>query len=278
MTAVDRSLKDQPTARGGGRRAKRQGRDYQLERRRRYQNVGTTERAVSLVSGAILAGLGVRRRDTMGWVMAGLGGALIYRGASGNCPAYSALGVDTAFDETRPEDFARRGTHVVQAFLINKPASELYAFWRDFSNLPSIMPHLESVTVQNDSRSHWITRAPRLAGGRVEWDAEITRDEPNAAIAWRSLPGSDVPNMGSVEFSDAPADRGTLMRVVIDYRAPAGQLGRLYARVVGEGPERQIREGLRAFKRVMETGEVPTIDGQPRGTCAGGGTREQFQP
>jgi uncharacterized membrane protein len=251
-----------------------QGRQW---RPRRYQNVGTNERAVSVAAGSILAMLGVGRRDTLGWIIAGIGGGLIYRGASGNCPAYSAIGADTAFDETRPEDFAQRGTHVVQSFLINKPAADLYAFWRNFENLPAIMPHLESVSVLDDRRSHWVTRAPRLAGGQVEWDAEIIRDEPNAAIAWRSLPGSDVPNMGSVEFSEAPGDRGTLMRVVIDYRAPGGELGRLYSKIVGEGPERQIREGLRAFKRVIETGEVPTIDGQPRGTCTGDGTREQFQ-
>ena len=43
---------------------------------------------------------------------------------------------------------------------INKPPEELYAFWRDFDNLPKFMNHLESVTAQDDTHSHWVAKAP----------------------------------------------------------------------------------------------------------------------
>jgi uncharacterized membrane protein len=231
------------------------------------RNINTGEQAVSLASGSALALWGLGRRDLPGLLIAGVGAGLIYRGATAHCPVYETLDIDTATQTERR--IARQGVHVVQSYSINKPRGELYAFWRDFANLPRIMSHLESVQVLDDRTSHWVTTAPRLAGGTVEWDAEITADEPNRRIAWQSLPDAEVNHRGSVEFQDAPGDRGTTVRVELDYRPPAGQLGRLASWLAGESPEQQIREDLRDFKRVMEAGEVPTVLGQPHGSCLG---------
>ena len=117
-----------------------------------------------------------------------------------------------------------------------------------------------------EKRSHWTVKAP--AGTTVEWDAEIINDEPNSLIAWRSLGNANVDNAGSVRFVPGPEGRGTEVRVVIDYIPPAGVVGKWVASLFGKNPASQIREDLRRFKRVMETGEVPTIDGQPVGSCA----------
>ena len=230
------------------------------------QNVGDSERAASVAAGVILAPLGVWRRSTPGYIVAAAGGALLARGLLGHCLMYKALGIDTASDEAR-------SIEVVQSVLINKPVEELYAYWRDFANLPKIMTHLESVTVTDDRRSHWVAQAPRLAGGSVEWDAEIMRDEPNVAIAWRSLPGADVDNSGEVRFAAGLGDRGTQVTVHLKYSPPAGRLGQIVAFLAGEDPNAQVREDLRTFKRVMEVGEAPTIVGQSRGTCTGRGMR-----
>lgn len=230
------------------------------------QNVGDSERAVSVAAGVILAALGVWRRSTPGYLAAAAGGAMLYRGLMGHCLLYKALGINTASDEAR-------SLEVIQTVLINRPVEELYAYWRDFSNLPKIMTHLESVTVTDDRRSHWVAQAPKLAGGTVEWDAEIVRDEPNAAIAWRSLPGADVDNSGEVRFTRGLGDRGTQITVSIKYAPPAGRLGQVIAFLAGEDPNAQVREDLRTFKRVMEVGEAPTIVGQSRGTCTGRGMR-----
>jgi uncharacterized membrane protein len=94
------------------------------------------------------------------------------------------------------------------------------------------MSHLESVAVVDDKRSHWVAKAPAIAGGKVEWDAEIINDEPNALIAWRSLENADVDNAGSVRFVPAPGDRGTEVKVVIDYIPPAGRVGKWVAKLV----------------------------------------------
>jgi uncharacterized membrane protein len=155
------------------------------------------------------------------------------------------------------------GTGVVRTVTVNLPRAEVYSFWRDFENLPLFMKHLESVTVLDARRSHWVAKAP--AGTKVEWNAEITSDEPNSLIAWRSVDESDIDNSGSVRFSDAPGGRGTEVQVSLVYDAPAGALGKIVAKMFGEEPEQQIREDMRRFKCVIETGEIATIVGQPTG-------------
>jgi len=253
----------------------------QRSRQRQVQhgNVGSAERVVSVAAGTIVALAGISRGSVPGIISAVLGGALVYRGVSGNCPVYSALEIDTAQPEPQSETEQReeldsRGIHVEQAFLINRSPEELYQYWRNFENLPNIMSHLQRVTVLDGNRSHWVTKAPRLAGGSVEWDAQITADEPNVRIAWRSLAGSDIDCAGEIRFARAMGDRGTEVHVFMDYVPPAGRVGHWIATLFGESPRRQMREDLRNFKRLMETGEIPTIAGQPRGTCAGHGTYE----
>jgi len=59
-----------------------------------------------------------------------------------------------------------------------------------------------------------------------------------------------------VLFSPAPGGRGTEVRVEIAYSAPAGAIGRLVARLLGEHPQQQVDDDLRRLKQLMETGEV----------------------
>ncbi len=227
-----------------------------------YINVGSNERIISTTVGTLLTVLGLKRRDIPGMLVAAVGGSLIYRGATGHCSAYQALNVDTSSDEHSSD------VKVRVSYLINKPAAELYAFWRKFENLPQFMSHLESVTTNEDGTTHWVAKAPSLYGGKVEWDAEIFEDRPYEYIAWRSLENSDVHNHGSVRFRSALGDRGTNVRVELAYAPPFGQVGRWIAKLFGEEPEQQVHDDLRKFKRLMETGEVISLEGQPRGTCA----------
>ena len=244
------------------------------------QNVSQAERTVSLAAGSILALLGLSRKSLPGLLVAGVGGSLVYRGVTGHCSMYESLGIDTAEDERQrqgeqsEEEQARRGIHVENAFLINRSPEDLYAYWRNFENLPKIMTHLEEVRVIDDRRSHWAARLPRVAGGqRLEWDAEITRDDPNSLIAWQSVQGSDVETSGRIRFAPAMGDRGTEVHVFMEYVPPGGMLTAMLAPLLSKGSKRMIREDLRNFKRIMEVGEIPTIIGQPHGTCTGQGER-----
>jgi uncharacterized membrane protein len=155
---------------------------------------------------------------------------------------------------------------VAYAVTINRSPEELYRFWRDFQNLPRFMKHLKSVQALVDKRSHWVAKGP--AGTKVEWDAEIVEDRSNEFIAWRSLEGADVDNVGSVQFERAPGGRGTVVRVNMWYRPPAGVVGATLAKLFGEDPEWQIKDDLRRFKQIMEIGEIITTEGQPAGRAS----------
>lgn len=165
---------------------------------------------------------------------------------------------------------------VRRSVTVSRSREEVYRFWRDLENLPRFMQHLEAVTSPGERRSHWIARGP--AGTRIEWDAEILEDRPNELIAWRSLEKSDVRNEGVVRFTPAPADRGTEVHVELRYEAPAGKAGAAVAKLFGEEPGVQIRDDLRRFKQVMETGEVLLSDGSPEGAGQGVSKQRAAQP
>ena len=131
------------------------------------------------------------------------------------------------------------------------------------------MEHLESVSMREEGISHWVARGP--AGMKVEWDARIINEVENKVIGWRSLTGSRIATAGSVNFDET--ERGTIVRVHLQDNPPGGKLGAAVAYMLGEEPNLQIQEDLRRFKSLMEAGEIPTTEGQPRGHRARGGGR-----
>jgi uncharacterized membrane protein len=220
------------------------------------KNVGTIERWGSVIGGTALTALGLKRRSLGGVALAFVGAGLLYRGVTGQCQLYRALGINTA----QGGEMTQR-IKAEKAITVNKSPAELYHFWRHFENLPRFMAHLKSVQSTGPRRSHWIANAPMKM--TAEWDAEITEERENALIAWRSLEGSRIPNEGSVRFHRAAGGRGTEVRVTLAYRPPIGKLGAAIAKLFGEEPGQQLAEDLRRFKSLMETGEIPTIEGQP---------------
>ena len=226
-------------------------------------NVGKTERVASGAGGGALLLYGLSRRNLRGMLMAAAGGGVLYRAVTGVCPVYKALRVNTAGSTAGPSASVAHGEgiKVERSVTVNRSVEELYRYWRNFENLPRVMDHLESVTVQDRNRSHWVAKGP--AGRTVVWDAEIINERENELIGWRSLEGADIRNAGSVHFTPAPGGRGTEVRVVLEYAPPAGRLGAAVAGLFRESPEVQIREDLRRFKQLMEAREFATTAGQP---------------
>lgn len=218
-----------------------------------HHNVGEWERWLSIAGGGLLALYGMERRDLVGLGLAVLGGAFVQRGWSGHCPVYQALHVSTQKHSRAAAVAAGAGVKVVRSIAVQAPPATLYALWANLDQLPRFMAHL--VAVRSDgNRSHWVAKAP--AGMRVEWDAEIVNQVPDRLIAWRSLEGSEVATAGSVHFTNLPGDKGTEIRVELKYDPPAGHLGAWLAWLIGQDPDRQIREDLRRFKQWIEAGEV----------------------
>lgn len=219
-------------------------------------NVGDIERVGSTIAGVALVIRGLSRGSLAGGGAALLGSALVARGVTGRCALYERMG--------RPLQSYRRPVRLDQALVVGVSPHEAYRAWRDLERLPRFMKHLTSVTVNGD-RSHWTAEFSGLP--RVEWDAEIVKDEPGQALSWRSVEGSTIESSGSLTFFDL-GRRGTGLRVEIGYYPPAGPLGRAVARLFSPVSEQQVREDIRRFKSLVETGEIPTTEGQPTGEPA----------
>jgi uncharacterized membrane protein len=229
-------------------------------------NVGQNGRIISGAAGGLLALLGARKRGPLGLLMAAAGGYLVYRAATGNDPVMQATGAGTV---------TSKPIFVEHSVVIDRPAQQVYDYWRKLENLPNVMSHLESVTALDDRRSRWVAKAP--LGTHVEWEAEIVNDKPGERIGWHSLPGATVDNAGSVQFeslagsaqgsaqtsgnqasgstvSGGQKTGSTRVHVALSYRPPAGPLGAAVARMFGEEPSQQIAEDLQKFKQMFEAG------------------------
>jgi uncharacterized membrane protein len=261
---------------------------------RQTLNVGQGERQLSVAGGAALLLYTLINRSRSSWVTGPLGAYLIWRGQTGYCPVYQAMKINTAQPQSAwqgngygQQQRGWQGNGGVQqipiqqgiqqqsnqqqsnrieirrAVTVNKPAQELYNFWRKLENLPQFMHHLERVEQTGDKRSHW---KAKIAGGiPVEWDAEIVEDVPGKRIAWRTKPDSQVQQSGVVEFKEATGGRGATVTVDIHYLPPAGIIGETFGRLLNGITAQQVKDDIGRFKSLMEAGEIPTIEGQPAG-------------
>jgi uncharacterized membrane protein len=183
------------------------------------RNVGPTGRLASTGMGGMLIMTGLTGRHVDPLQLA-IGGYLLYRGLSGNCPlSQAANGLLHQEHESASVMPARTGARIEHVVTINRPPADLYREWRNLSQLPGIMSHLVEVREGAGGKSHWVARGPM--GIQVAWDAELIADQPNEVISWRSLPGSDVDTAGSVHFRPGPTARSTELRVNLKYDPPA---------------------------------------------------------
>jgi uncharacterized membrane protein len=146
------------------------------------------------------------------------------------------------------------GIRVRWAITLNRPIEEVYQFWRDPQNLPRFMSRVESVQMMGERRSHWRVRGPM--GRTIEFDSEIVEDRPNEMIAWRTLEGAPMSQSGTVWFRPAPGGRGTEVEVEMQYAPRAKGIGVPVVRLLAKPLEQQLRQDLRTFKELMETGEI----------------------
>ncbi|HEX6821794.1 MAG TPA: SRPBCC family protein [Candidatus Sulfotelmatobacter sp.] len=195
----------------------------------------------ALIGGGALAIYGITRRSPLGIALAAGGGTVALL-ATNRKPTPESLASATILINCRPE--------------------EVYRFWRDFENLPRFMNHLETVSKLDDRRSRWVALGP--GGKPIRWDAEIINERENEHISWHSLPDSDLQVDGRVDFRPAPAGRGTLIDVRIEY-SPSLGTGNALANFLNKGANFAMRQDLRRLEAMMEAGEVPTIEGQSHG-------------
>lgn len=210
-------------------------------------NVSRTERILSLLGGAYMI-YDALAKENKSITEAAFAGYLLFRGSTGYCGLYDAIG------KTKPDNRSRN-VNIQVTQLVGRPPEEVYEFWRKFENLPLFMEHLENVKSLNDHISVWTAELPGGVGN-VRWKSEIVKERPNEFIGWQSLPGSEIQNAGKVEFKEI-VGYGTEVHVVLSYSAPGGIPGEGAARLINPLFEKMVRDDVNNFKQFMEEWKVP---------------------
>jgi uncharacterized membrane protein len=139
---------------------------------------------------------------------------------------------------------------VEKSIRVKAPASQVYEFWRNFENFPRFMENVDEVRRldADGRRSHWKLRGP--LGKSVEYDADLTTDQPGKSIGWNSSDGGDIETTGQVTFTE-DADN-TLVHVIMQWsQVPGGAVGEAASRAMMD-PEKMLEQDLQRFKDIAE--------------------------
>ena len=230
------------------------------------QNLGENERIVSVFGGGAAILFAMLRPSKASLPLTLGGGYLMYRGMLGRDPFYKKIGVRRV---SAPG--GKTGILVKDAITVNRPVEEVYDFWRDFTNFPSFMHNIKSISNLEPEelpgggrpRSRWVAEGPM--GIPVTWDAEISQEMVNEHIAWRSLPNSEIHHSGFVTFAPGPGNNQTKVIVEFKYYPPGGFPSAALLAIFDGDPSMQVHNDLRRFKEILETGETASVFGQPSG-------------
>lgn len=157
---------------------------------------------------------------------------------------------------------------------INREASEIFSFCRDFQNLPRYMENIEDVSEGADGAQSWTIRAP--LGQTVRVVTRIVNEREGEQFAWRTTPESQVEGEGKIMLKAAPGGRGTIVTSIVAYKPPMGALGQAVAKLFQAEPSVQTRRDLKRLKMLLETGEVATnVNQRAEGQKAQDAVREE---
>jgi uncharacterized membrane protein len=212
-------------------------------------NAQNIERAISAAAGTVLVGAGFHRGGLLGLALGGIGAGFI---------AQAVRGRPSLARSVLPERM-----RIEKAITIAASPSDLYAFWRDFENVPRFMTHVSSVRILDSQRSEWTAIGPRDT--RIRWRGEIMEDRPNELISWRSVDRSPIDQRGTVRFIPTPHDGETEVHLTLEYAPPAGTIGIVVGKLLVGLSAQKMQEDLRHLKQLYETGSIPTTEGQPHG-------------
>ncbi len=207
------------------------------------ENWSPTSRLLTGAAGGALAVYGLSRRDPISLSLGAIGIGLIARGVT-NLEMKRLIGLGAG----------RRAVEIQKTINIAAPVEQVYDFWKNFENFPSVMSNVQEVRDNGNGTSHWVVTGPM--GVRVEWDAVITRDVPNELLAWKSVEGASVESAGIVHFG-RNEDGTTSVQVKLSYNPPAGAIGHAIAALFGSDPKTEMDADLMRMKSMIETGVQP---------------------
>lgn len=243
--------------------------EYAVDETPSKTNLGRAERAASAVLGGVLLVRGLRRRSLGGAVSAIAGGALLSRGLRGRSRVYRALETNVPTGDRSESRAKAREPVAERSITVGKPAEDLEEFWRDPELLERIVGDFAEVSAaggnededEGEDRHHWRVSGP--LDRPMEWESKLVEERPGELLRWESLEGATIPYEATIRFQPAPADRGTEVTLRVEYDPPGGTVGNAVLDRLDVVPETLVGKLLYRFKSLAETGEIPTLEGNP---------------
>jgi uncharacterized membrane protein len=141
---------------------------------------------------------------------------------------------------------------VHESIEVQAPLQDVFRYWSNFENFPSFMQNVEEVRMSGRDTSHWRVKGP--LGKSVEFDARTTEMDPDRGIGWNTT-GGEVMTSGEARFEEVSPGR-TRIEVTMNYTdPPGGKVGEVAANLISN-PERNLREDVENFARIVERGEL----------------------
>ncbi|MFL5494607.1 MAG: SRPBCC family protein [Gemmatimonadales bacterium] len=218
---------------------------------RRAQHPRSLAELLLALTGGALSLYGLSRRGAVGSATRTVGAGLLAGGLRRR-----------RSDASPPRAERRRTIDIQKTLFIEAPVEQVYAFWTNYENFPLFMSNVRTVADLGGGRSHWVVSGP--VGVPVEWNAVMTQDTPNEAIAWRSEPGSTLENAGVIRFRSEGT--GTRVDFRLCYNPPGGGAGAAVAELFGADPRAKLNEDLGRMKALLESTVRSDTHGQEPGS------------
>jgi uncharacterized membrane protein len=206
------------------------------------RNWSPAARFLAVLGGAGLASWGFSRPGFLGRVLGGAGVVLGLRGLT-NLELRRLTGFGAG----------RMALSFHKDIIVNAPVEDVFSFWSAMENFPRFMRHVEAVRRGAEDLWHWKVRGP--AGTTFQWDAVVTRFEPNLQLSWQSVEGALIENAGTIRFQ-REGDHQTRLDIRLFYNPPVGAIGHAFAKLLGSDPKRQMDDDLLRFKSLLERGKT----------------------
>ncbi|MEX2534989.1 MAG: YgaP-like transmembrane domain [Trueperaceae bacterium] len=242
-------------------------------------NLGPVERGVSLALGALAGTAAFRRRTPLSALLVAAGSYLVYRGVSGRCRLYRALGI------TGSE--VGSTVSACSQITVQRPAEQVYQQLRDLTNFPRFSRFLEGAEKMGAEKvgdERWRLQLRTPLGNEIELDVRQTADEENRRLAWCTVEGAPMP--GALEMHLFEGKTGTEIHADAWLVPQSGTLvpsalrtadrSKLLRRA-GLSPSEFLEQELRRLRQLLETGETATVKGQSAGGRRARSTLEERQ-
>ena len=150
-------------------------------------------------------------------------------------------------------DRTSSGKNQIEATVtIQRPVGEVFAYYRDFRNLPSFLGDVMEIEPTGPATSRWTIEGP--FGVRVHWTTEVTEERTNELIRYETATASATKTHWEIYFSPGAEPDETQVREVM--KAPGGRLVMDALALIGKFPAQEVSANLHRFKQLMETGRV----------------------